>query len=62
MPELSAEEINLKLLARRLINVIDNPIHDTRRYSAIYNLSYDIYRKSVETEPHIDPELIDYMD
>lgn len=61
-PPLSQQELELKQMAKELVATIDNPVHDTKRYSSIFNLSYDIYRKSNECEPHVDPFLIVYDD
>jgi len=49
-------------MAEKLKKALRNPVHDTRRYSDIYNISYDIYRKSVSMEAALDPDLIQFED
>lgn len=57
MPKmLSTEELELIVLAEQLVKALRSQPHDTRRYSSIFNLAHDIYRKSLECTPNIDPE------
>jgi len=60
--KLSKDELELLTMAEKLKKALRNPVHDTRRYSDIYNISYDIYRKSVSMEVALDPDLIQFED